>query len=139
MIDYIKPTVLGNEEISEGVYAASGAIGENNCYTVTAIIHQSLETGRGDYRIQVNGIHAAVNGHHSSEQILTLFFNQPVSYSSSNGELYSGDGTNILSIKYNYHNNGYDNIGLGDIIVTSDTGLSITQATLSCNYDCGQH
>ena len=139
MIDYIKPMVLGNEELSEGVYAASGTIGENDCYTVTAIIHQRPETGRGDYRIQVNGIHAAVNEHHSGEQILTLCFNQPVVYSSSNGELYSGDGTNILSIKYNYHNNGYDNIGLGDVIVTSDTGLSITQATLSCNYDCGQH
>lgn len=139
MIDYIKPILLGNEELSEGVYAASGAMGENDCYTVTALIHQSPETGRGDYRIQVNGIHAAVNGHHSSEQILTLFFNQPVSYAYSNGELYSGDGTNILSIKYNYHNNGYDNIGLGDVIVTSDVGLSITQATLSCNYDCDQH
>lgn len=139
MKDYIKPIILANEDLAEGVYAASGAIGENNCYTVTAMIHQSPEMGRGDYRIQINGIHAAANEHHSSEQILTIFFNQPVVYSSSNGELYSGDGTNTLSIKYNYHNNGYDNIGLGDVIVTSDVGLIINKSTLSCNYMCGQH
>ena len=135
---YEKPTIILNEELSEGVYAASGSVG-SDCYTVSAYIHQKPETGRGDYRIQVNGIHAASNGHHSGEQILTLSFNQPVNYSWSNGTLVSGDGTSSISIKYNYHNNGNDNIGMGDIVVTSDGGLAVIGAVLSCNYDCGQH
>ena len=37
--------------MAEGVYAASG------CYTASAYIHQTPQTGRGDYRIQVNGHH----------------------------------------------------------------------------------
>lgn len=136
---YEKPIAIENDELAEGVYAASGSVVGNDCYTVSAYIHQSPEIGRGDYRIQVNGVHAASNGHHSGEQILTLNFNQPVDYSWSNGTLVGGNGTSTINIKYNYHNNGNDNIGLGDIVVTADDGLAITGAVLSCNYDCGQH
>lgn len=134
MKNYVKPVVLDNEEVFEGVYAASG-----NCYTVTTSIHQDPQEGRIDYRIQVNGTHAADDGHHGGEQVLTLSFNMPVTYVSSNGTLVSGDGTSSIQIKYNYHNNAYDNIGLGDVVVSSSDGLGITGAVLSCNYDCGQH
>ena len=135
MKNYEKPVVLGTEETAEGVYMASGS----DCYTVTARIHQRPETGRDDYRIQVDGRHAATDNHHSGEQILTLTFNQAVTYISSNGALKSGDGTNTIEIKYNYHNNAYDNIGLGDVVVKSGVGLADPSAVLSCNYDCGQH
>lgn len=138
-MEYEKPIAIENDELAEGVYAASGSVVGNECYTVSAYIHQTPEIGRGDYRIQVNGIHAAANGHHSGEQILTLTFNQPVDYSWSNGTLVGGNGTSTINIKYTYHNNGNDNIGLGDIVVTADDGLAITGAVLSCNYDCGQH
>ena len=43
------------------------------------------------------------------------------------------------SISYGYHNNAQDNVGLGDVVVQADSGLAITGAQLSCNYDCGQH
>lgn len=140
MKNYEKPLVLDNDEIFEGVYAASGADG-SDCYAVTAYIHQTPETGREDYRIQVNGVHAAI-GHHSTEQVLTLYFNQPVTYSFCNGAnaiLVGGDGTEQLKLRYNYHNNENDNIGLGDVVVTSGDGLAVTGAKLECNYTCEQH
>lgn len=124
-----------DENLSEGVYTASGS----DCYTVATYIHQTPQLGRGDYRIQVNGTHAANDGHHSGQQVLTLTFNQPVTYSGSNGTLLSGDGTNTIEIQYSYHNNAGDNIGLGDVVVVSDQGLSVSNAVLSCNHDCGQH
>ena len=130
---YVKPIVIQNEELAEGVYAASG------CYTVSGVIHQRPEVGRGDYRIQINGVHAASDGHHSGEQVLTITFNYPVAYKSSNGTLAGGDGTNVISIKYNYHNNGQDNVGLGDVVVEADAGLAVILCSLSCNHDCGQH
>jgi len=126
---YTKPIIIPNEEIAEGIYAASG-----DCYYVTAEIKQRPETGRGDHRIQVNGRHDT--DHHSSEQILTLTFNMPVVYKSSNGTLVGGSGTNSIHIKYNYHNNGVDNIGLGDVVVESDTGLAIMGCSISCNRHC---
>ncbi|MCM1215773.1 MAG: hypothetical protein NC331_03005 [Lachnospiraceae bacterium] len=134
---YEKPIVLINEELAESVYAASGAGGD--CYTVTTRIHQEPETGRGDYRIQVDAIHAAGDSHHSGKQTLILYFNQAVTYKSSNGSLAGGDGTASISIDYSYHNNDYDNIGLGDVIVESDAGLDVSGAQLICNHDCGQH
>lgn len=135
MKEYSKPVILVNEGLSEGVYAASG----DECYTINARIHQTPQLGRGDYRIQVDGRHGASDGHHSSEQILTLTFNQPVDYVSSNGSLVSGSGTNEIAIRYTYHNNANDNAGLGDVVVQSELGLSLTHSTLACNYSCGQH
>ncbi|MCM1044808.1 MAG: hypothetical protein NC417_04795 [Candidatus Gastranaerophilales bacterium] len=137
MKEYVKPVVVVNDEVAEGVYTASGA-GED-CYTVTTRIHQTPETGRGDYRIQVDAKHAAGDNHHSGKQTLVLYFNQPVTYSWSNGTLSEGDGTSTIKIDYTYHNNAYDNIGLGDVIVEADAGLSVTGAQLICNHDCGQH
>ena len=53
MVKYSKPMVTVDQGLAEGVYAASG------CYTASAYIHQTPHTGRGDYRIQVNGKHNA--------------------------------------------------------------------------------
>lgn len=140
MTNYERPRVIANADLAENVYTASGiGGGDGDCYTVTAYIHQTPETGRGDFRIQVNAVHDAGDNHHSGKQTLILYFNQPVTYSWSNGQLAGGDGTSELYIDYSYHNNAYDNIGLGDVIVESDAGLAVTGAELICNHDCGQH
>lgn len=140
MRTYERPVAIANDELAEGVYMASGdSICDDDCYTVTAHIHQTPETGRKDYRIQVNATHAAPDGHHSGQQTLVLAFNQPVEYVSSNGKLKSGNNTNTLKIDYSYHNNGNDNIGLGDVVVKSAAGLGDPKAEMICNHDCGQH
>ena len=120
---YTKPLVLTNDDMAEGVYAASG------CYTATAYIHQTPETGRGDYRIQVNGKHDA--DHTNETQWLHISFNQPVEYISSNGALESGSGTSTLVIRYSYHQNPTDNIGLGDLVVKADAGLAVTSVSIT--------
>lgn len=127
MSKYVKPVVSLDEGMAEGVYAASGS----GCYTVTAKIHQTPEVGREDYRIQVDGKHNA--DHTTNSQTLTLTFNQEVTYLSSQGQLVgSGTGSSI-SIQYSYWNNQTDNIGLGDVVVTSGSGLAITKAVLTDN------
>lgn len=131
--NYERPVVLANEELAEGVYAASGA----DCYTVTAYIHQTPETGRGDYRIQVDAVHSA--DHHGTAQTLVITFNQAVTYKSSSGTLSSGDGTSTLYVDYMYHSEYYDNIGLGDLVVEADQGLAVTNVYLTCNKTCAQH
>lgn len=120
---YMKLVVEVDCGLAEGVYMQSG------CYTVTANIHQSPQTGRGDYRIQVNGSHSA--DHTNDKQWLVIVFNQAVVYKSSNGTLVSGDGTNTLTIEYSYHQNPNDNIGLGDLCVESDAGLQIISANIT--------
>ena len=123
---YNKPVILTNEDMAEGVYAASG---DNGCYTANAYIHQTPETGRGDYRIQVNGQHHA--DHTKEQQWLHITFNMPVTYKSSQGTLESGDGTSTLVITYHYHQNPTDNIGLGDLVVEADAGLAVKSVSIT--------
>lgn len=140
MKNYVKPVVLSNDELAEGVYAASGVGSE--CYYPTAYIHMTPEAGRDNYCIQANTVHNAVDGHHSTEQVLTIYFNQPVTFewcSSSNAVYTSGNGTAALVLTYNYHANANENFGLGDIYVKSEDGLTVTGAKLTCNYSCEQH
>lgn len=129
MNHYESPMLFTNEELSEGVYLASGDTLAGGCYTASATIHQSPQTGRGDYRIQVNGQH---NADHTREaQTLTISFNLPVTYNSSGGTYVSGSGTQTLVINYNYHQNPTDNIGLGDLVVTADAGLAVTSVSIT--------
>lgn len=37
----------------------------------------------------------------------------------------------ILTIKLSYHQNPNDNIGFGDLVVTSDPGLAITGVSIT--------
>lgn len=123
MSKYVKPVVSLDEGMAEGVYAASG------CYTVTTNIRQKPETGRGDYRIQVDGVHAA--DHTREAQTLTITFNQEVTYSSSNGTLVGSETGTTISIGYTYHQNPNDNIGLGDLVVFSNPGLEVVSAKIT--------
>lgn len=125
MREYAKPVVTVDNGLAEGVYAASGA----GCYDASAYIHQTPQTGRGDYRIQVNGKH---NADHTKEaQVLTISFNQNVTYVSGGAGLISGNGTSTLQVKLGYHQNPTDNIGFGDLVVTSDAGLAITCVSIT--------
>lgn len=123
MKTYSKPVVTIDIGLAEGVYAVSG------CYTASAYIHQTPQTGRGDYRIQVNGQHHS--DHTKEAQTLTISFNQNVTYVSGGAGLISGNGTLILTIKLTYHQNPNDNIGFGDLVVTSDPGLAITGVSIT--------
>lgn len=124
MRKYVKPIAVVNSNLAEGVYAASG------CYTATAYIHQTPEGGgQGTYRIQVDGIHKA--DHTKEAQTLTITFNQSVKYESSQGKLTSAATGTTLVINYTYHQNLQDNIGLGDLVVTSGAGLAINDVRIS--------
>ena len=61
--------------------------GGSSCYTCSAKINQRPETGRDDFRIQINAQH---HGDHTcDQQILTVVFNYPVTFiSCSNGRIY---------------------------------------------------
>ena len=123
MKQYTKPMISIDDGMAEGVYAASG------CYTADAYIHQTPQTGRGDYRIQVNGQHKS--DHTKEAQVLTISFNQNVTYESGGAGLISGDGTTTLKVNLSYHQNPSDNIGFGDLIVTSNPGLAITGVSIT--------
>jgi len=126
MKKYVKPIVLANEELAEGVYACSGSNGHHGhgCYTTDWHIHQVEECGRKDYRIQVNAHHRA--NHTRCEQTAYFMFSCAVEFVSSRSGCYvSGSGTNTIVVKYRYHQNPTDEIGLGDLIVKCDVAPTV--------------
>lgn len=131
---YQKPIVLLNEELSEGVYASSG------CFTVDAWVQQRPAVGMDYYVIQAKATHDASDNHHSANQVLTLKFNQPVTYYSCYGpsaKCVGGDGTDTLQVAFQYHQNGGpEGIGLADINVKSAAGLEVLDCSLSCDESC---
>ena len=140
MKNYVKPLVLENDEIAEGVYAASGsfAVGGSDCYDVTGYVHQKPEIGRETYKFQINGVHKA--DHHTDYEQLIITFNQPVTFVFAQGECVEGNGTTTLKIDYHYHNNAEDNIGLGDLEVKCNgTGLAVVKAEFWCRKQDDQH
>lgn len=135
MKTYTKPTAEKVTFTYENQVVASSS--DAGCYTVTGYIHQSPETGRGDYRLQIDAQHNA--DHTCSAQTLYVTFNQPVTYKYCNGNgatLISGNGTNTLEIGLTYWNNPTDHIGIGDFVVESDEGLAFVSASMTDN---GQH
>lgn len=120
---YTKPRIILTDDMAEGVYVASG------CYTATANIHQRPETGRGDYRIQINGKHDA--DHANETQWLHITFNNPVVYKGSGGTIEGAESGLTLTVRFNYHQNPTDNIGLGDLIVEADEGLAVVSVSIT--------
>ena len=144
MKKYERPVVLVNEELAEGVYAASGA----TCYQVTGYGCQNpylIEgTNMNAWTVHVQGTHLDP-GHHSTYREVTVCFNYPVKvydYEEANTTVLSGDGTNTIVVSLNHHNNSQDNIGLSGFVVMVDksiTDLEVLEATTisNCNESCG--
>ncbi len=126
---YEKPMILTNDDLSEGIYMASGV--GSACYTAWGRIEQTPSTGRGNYVLRLDGKHAATDGHTNDAQTVTVSFNQPVTYVSSSGTLVSGSGTSTIVLNYTYHQNSNDNIGLGNMTVESDAGLALVGVIIS--------
>lgn len=144
MKKYERPVVMINEELAEGVYAASGA----TCYLVNGFGCQNPYelngTNMNAWTVHVDGIHDDP-GHHSSYREVTIVFNYPVYVEKyeSNTTVLSGDGTNTIVVSLNHHNNSVDNIGLSGFVVKVDksiTDLEVISARIdNCNMNCGQH
>ena len=136
MQNYSKPVVLENEDLAEGVYAASGAGGlvSSDCWIIERVqIMQRPETGRGDYRLQVDTKHINSDNHRSSATV-TIVFNQPVTVTNPGGNAFtvSGEGS---TIKVGFDvgtNNSNESRGWGDLHVTSDAGLAVLSYGITC-------
>ncbi|MCQ2539981.1 MAG: hypothetical protein MJ114_05975 [Acetatifactor sp.] len=71
MKNYMKPMVVANDELAEGVYLASG-----DCWTVSCRKDQNDAGGYCTFRIQCN--HNTNQQHISKATTVTLVFDQPI-------------------------------------------------------------
>lgn len=125
MKKYERPAVLVNEELAEGVYAASG------CWKTTWNEHQSKDSA-GYFNFQIDGKHADVA--HQPNTIITCTFNVPVKVIEVN---YTPVDSSSTTSYFKVHsfvrtqpiNAGGEGLGFGTLkVVAEDTTL--TEITL---------
>lgn len=131
MSKYIKPVIVINDELSEGVYAASG---EPECWTINVTSDQNDAGGYHTFRVACT--HNVVGQHVSTGTTIVITFNQPVTAVEFEGFTASVSGS-VATLKRETHGNAYGN---GDNFNTllkawsSDCkSLAVINATISCD------
>ncbi|MBR6642782.1 MAG: hypothetical protein IKL28_03875 [Lachnospiraceae bacterium] len=127
MSKYEKPMVMINEELAEGVYAASGA----ECWAVSEAI--SVQDWDGESHVfQMKFRHSTDYQHTTDGFSVTVTFSNNITKARSNE---SGDmvGSNSISFTRFGHSNGYNQGDLVEIKVWASTGDEATTKALSIN------
>lgn len=136
MKKYEKPSIIINEGLAEGVYAASGS----DCASVEAKISHRETDGRYVVYVQANN---KIGGEHKVSGITVILnFSQPVEcesndfYSQKEGVTYSvsGSGTSVLTLVFTDANTNGGTQFYGQFYVSSADGLGINSAVMTCHH-----
>lgn len=137
MKNYEKPVVLANDEIAEGVYAASGMTGETSgdCWTVEVTKDQSDAGGYCTFRVAAR--HSDSVTHISTKTVVTIVFNDTVTGAEFEGFEASVNG-NTVTLTRESHANAYysgDNFNtLLKIWSPSYKDIQRVSADISCTH-----
>ena len=136
MKNYVKPIVLLNDELAEGVYAASGA-GEttSDCWTVDVYRDQSDAGGYSTFR--VSATHSTDVVHISTKTVVTVVFSDTVTSAQYEGFNVSVSG-NTVTLTRESHANAYnsgDNFNsLLKIWSPTYSTIEVVSAGISCTH-----
>ena len=136
MKKYERPDAIVIDEVSEGVYAASGGSEEGDCWTIKA---PSCQDWNGSHHVfEVQCVHSTSVEHISKATTVKLTFNHPLvdAYSEFEGTTFSGSKVTIVR---ELHANAYKS---GDRMTykvwakaadeATTKALSVVDATITC-------
>lgn len=132
MKEYVTPMILANEELSEGVYAASGSA---DCWTVDAYSVQEFNNSHQVF--EVHCVHSDTVEHISSASTVVLVFNYPVvdAYSEFDTSVSGNTVTIVRSLLADSYKSG-DNVTYKVWVQASDEAttkaLAVQGASISC-------
>lgn len=99
----------------------------SSCFDVVATLYEHSDS---NYRYMIEATH---NSEHTTDnEILTLTFNEPVTYLSSEGALLSGNGTTTLQLGLTRHLNYNDNLGFLVRVTCESDSLGLVSARMQC-------
>lgn len=135
---YEKPMIIASDDLSEGVYLASGSSDEN-CWRVTVKrSHQHPVCGRKSTKFQIDMQHLIKDqSHHDRKpQRLYLVFDHCVDVLECSEAHLVGCGRNVSQIEVDFYtcDNGNEHIGWGGLAVAytdSDCKVNITKAWMT--------
>ena len=157
MENYSSPVVLGNEELAEGVFAASGAAanGEGDCWYFNKAWTDNLRLEEEFMIWHVEWIHNGSNAghdHHSGGLEAFVYVSGPELV-----DVYNPGWDNEMTVsledshtirihaynQWHYTNNGPEsktfNIGIRSNSIDETTQLEITGGAMISCYACNQH
>lgn len=140
MLSYQKPIVLLNEDLAEGVYAASGGGGDTStdCWTVTPV---SVQDWSGSHHIfEIRCTHSNTVEHISGATTVTLKFSAPVTDAYSEFPCtFSGSTVTItrtlLADAYNSGDNMTYKVWVKAADEAATKSISCTDATITCKHE----
>ena len=139
MKTYEKPVVLANEELAEGVYAASGAVSGGTCWTIVEDKDAAQEWNGSHHVFQMKITHSDAVEHISMQSTSVITFNNTVTDAYSEGNCAASvTGDKTVTVVRTLHANAYQS---GDVatykvwVKSSDEattrGLAILGATIT--------
>lgn len=135
MKNYEKPVVLANEELAEGVYAASG-VSSADCWSIDAY---SVQDWNGQHHVfEVRIVHSDQVQHISTQSTAVLTFNNTVTDAYTEGNCQASFSGNTVTVVRTLHANAYqsgDNATYKVWVKAADEattkGLTITGKSIS--------
>lgn len=139
MKDYVKPIVLENEELAEGVYAASGTgASSTDCWTVGA---NSVQDWNGSHHVfEVSCKHSTAVEHISGATTVTLTFSSPLTdaYSEFSCSFSGSTATVTRTLLADAYKSG-DSVTYKVWVKAADEAttkaISCTGATIICKHE----
>lgn len=134
MMDYEKPVVLANEDVAEGVYAASGA-GSADCWTVSPVSVQDWDGS--SHVFEVHCVHTNTVEHISSASTVTLTFSNTLTAARSEFDTtFSGNTVTVVrTLLADAYKSG-DSVTYKVWVSTGDEAttkaITCTGATITC-------
>lgn len=134
MMNYEKPLILANEDIAEGVYAASGA-DSADCWTVTPV---SVQDWDGSYHVfEMHCVHSATVEHISSASTVVLTFSNTLTEAKSEYPCSCSGATvtvtrELLADAYKSGDNVTYKVWAKAADEATTKALTVTSSTISC-------
>lgn len=131
MSKYLKPIVLVNEDLAEGVYAASG-----DCWSVE--VTSAQDDAGGYHNFRVHAVHSASAEHISSKTVITVVFSDIVTAATFEGFDVSVSG-NTVTLTRETHGNSYQSSDQFNTLLSiwSDNykTISVVKADIVCTHE----
>ncbi|MCM1056189.1 MAG: hypothetical protein NC517_01060 [Firmicutes bacterium] len=133
MMNYEKPIVLANEDVAEGVYAASGAAEEtsSDCWKVDVTMDQQDAGGYSTYRVKAK--HSDGVTHISSKTVVTVVFNGSVSAAEFEGSA-EVSGNTVTLTRESHANAYYSGDNYDSLLKIWPKGLAVTSSGIVCTH-----
>lgn len=133
MKKYERPIVLVNEELAEGVYAASGgAEVTSDCWTVNVTKDQEDAGGYSTYRVAAT--HSNSVTHISTKTVVTVVFDGTVTSAEYEGFDVSVSGNTVTLTRESHANAYYSGDNFNSLLKVWPKGLSVTSSGISCTH-----